>query len=78
MILVKEEIIVGRECIEKKKRMGFRVQLEGPVFESWRDVISAEAPRKRQELIERKRHERRRNRRILHRVLNLLRVFSSF
>lgn len=51
MILVKEEIIVGRECIEKQKRMGFRVQLEGPVFESWRDVISAEAPRKRQELI---------------------------
>lgn len=44
------EITVGEEYTEKQKRVGTRVKLKGPVSESWRDVFSDEAPRKRQEL----------------------------
>ena len=47
----------------------------GGLPESWRDVLSAEASRKRQQWISRKGHERRRNKRVLYRVLNLLREF---
>lgn len=44
------ETTVGEECTEKQKRVGTRVKLKGPVSESWRDVFSDGAPRKRQEL----------------------------
>lgn len=54
------ETTVGEECTEKQRRVGTRVKLKGPVSESWRDVFSDEAPRKRQELKERKRCERQR------------------
>lgn len=44
------ETTVGEECAEQQKRVGTRVKLKGPVSESWRDVFSDEAPRRRQEL----------------------------
>lgn len=44
------ETTVGVEYAEKQKRVGTRVQLKEPIFESWRDVFSAEAPGKRREL----------------------------